>query len=171
MFTQRNLRDQRALVTSATSGIGRAVVLRSAQHGGEVVVHGRNAERGAETVREITVAAGRGSFVAADLTDPADVQWLADEVGDDVEILKASLEAMTRAWVTEYGASGVRVSTIAPGLPTPRRPQARNPSRRSEKPRRCTALRSPRRSPRSSPPRVAASELHHRDHRRSRRRT
>jgi NAD(P)-dependent dehydrogenase (short-subunit alcohol dehydrogenase family) len=28
---------------------------------------------------------------------------------------KASLEAMTRAWATEYSASGVRVNAIAPG--------------------------------------------------------
>jgi NAD(P)-dependent dehydrogenase (short-subunit alcohol dehydrogenase family) len=47
-IAQNNLEGQRALVTGATSGIGRAVA-----------VHGRDAARGAETVEEITGAGGR----------------------------------------------------------------------------------------------------------------
>jgi NAD(P)-dependent dehydrogenase (short-subunit alcohol dehydrogenase family) len=81
-FTQESLEGQRALVTGATSGIGRATALQLARDGAEVLVHGRSAERGAETVEEITAAGGRASFVAADLTDAADVQWLASEVGE-----------------------------------------------------------------------------------------
>ena len=51
-----------------------------------MLVHGRDAARGAQTVEEITGAGGRASFVAADLGDSADVQRLASEVGD-VDIL------------------------------------------------------------------------------------
>jgi NAD(P)-dependent dehydrogenase (short-subunit alcohol dehydrogenase family) len=195
-ISQDGLTGQRALVTGATSGIGRAVALQLARDGAEVVVHGRDAARGAETVKEITESGGKASFVAADLGDPADVQRLAGEVGD-VDILvnnaglavfaptgeldvatfdkmfasnvrapfflvaalapgmvarghgsivsvssmaggvglmggaaygatKASLEAMTRAWAAEYGASGVRVNAIAPGpvyTPSPSGPE------------------------------------------------
>src|SRR2546423_15530489 len=81
-ISKRGLEGQRALVTGATSGIGRAVALQLAREGAEVVVHGRNAQRGAETLQEITAAGGQASFVAADLTDAADVQWLASEAGD-----------------------------------------------------------------------------------------
>jgi NAD(P)-dependent dehydrogenase (short-subunit alcohol dehydrogenase family) len=61
-------------VTGATSGIGRAVALRSARDGAEVIVHGRDTAPGADTVASITAAGGRARFVAADLSDPADLR-------------------------------------------------------------------------------------------------
>jgi NAD(P)-dependent dehydrogenase (short-subunit alcohol dehydrogenase family) len=75
-----------ALVTGATAGIGYAIALELARNGAEVVVHGRNAERGAKTVQEIENIGGKARFVAADLSDADDVRRLAAEVGD-VDIL------------------------------------------------------------------------------------
>src|SRR2546421_11233240 len=83
---QHGLTGQRALVTGATSGIGRAVALQLAREGAEVLVHGRDAARGAETVREIRASGGKASFVAADLSDAADVQHLASDICD-IDIL------------------------------------------------------------------------------------
>jgi NAD(P)-dependent dehydrogenase (short-subunit alcohol dehydrogenase family) len=70
-----------ALVTGATSGIGRAVALHLARDGWEVIVHGRNAVRGAEVVGEIEAEGGRSRFLAADISDSAELGQLVEEVG------------------------------------------------------------------------------------------
>ncbi|WP_393087643.1 SDR family NAD(P)-dependent oxidoreductase [Streptomyces sp. LN704] len=75
-----------ALVTGATAGIGRAVALQLAHEGAEIVVHGRDQDRGADVVAEIEKAGGTARFVQADLGDPADVERLAREAGD-VDVL------------------------------------------------------------------------------------
>ena len=75
------LTGKTALVTGATAGIGYAIALQFAAEGAEVIVHGRNAERGAKTVRDIENAGGKARFIAADVSDAADVRRLADEAG------------------------------------------------------------------------------------------
>ena len=75
-----------ALVTGATSGIGREIALQLAQRGAVVVIHGRSAERGAKVVRDIENSGGKARFVAADLTIADDVRRLAAEAGP-VDIL------------------------------------------------------------------------------------
>lgn len=85
-----------ALVTGATSGIGREIALQLAARGAEVVVQGRNAERGAKTVRDIENGGGKARFVAADLNDADDVRRLAAEAGQ-VDIL------VNNAGIYEFG--------------------------------------------------------------------
>lgn len=75
-------RVHRALVTGATSGIGHAVAVQLARDGFAVIVHGRDAKRGAQVVDEIEATGGRARFVTADLNNPADLARLAVEAGD-----------------------------------------------------------------------------------------
>jgi NAD(P)-dependent dehydrogenase (short-subunit alcohol dehydrogenase family) len=86
MTEQSNTRQPVALVTGATSGIGRAVAVNLARDGFEVIVHGRDAGRGAATVDEIAANGGSARFVAADLADGDAVKALASEAGE-VEVL------------------------------------------------------------------------------------
>jgi NAD(P)-dependent dehydrogenase (short-subunit alcohol dehydrogenase family) len=81
-----NLEGQKALVTGATSGIGRAIALRLGRDGADVLVHGRDAKRGQEVVDTISADGGQARFVAADVGDAAAVTRLAEEAGD-VDIL------------------------------------------------------------------------------------
>ena len=113
-----------ALVTGATSGIGRAVAKRLAADGMSVVVSGRNAQRGAETVGEIVGAGGRARFVEADLEDPAGIDRFAGEVGE-IEVLVNN--AGRSVWaptedlkVSDYDsmfASNVRAPSRSPRSP------------------------------------------------------
>ena len=66
-----------ALITGATSGIGRATAELLAARGLHVVVSGRSAERGDAVVQAIRAAGGRADFVAADLRDEASAKELA----------------------------------------------------------------------------------------------
>ena len=80
-----------ALVTGATSGIGRAVANKLAQLGIHVFVVGRNVERGERAVAEIRTAGGRADFIPSDLRDASsarDVARRAIELGNGhVDIL------------------------------------------------------------------------------------
>ncbi len=77
----RDLDPPVALVTGATSGIGRAVALKLAEDCFYVIVHGRDLARGQATIAEIESNGGRGRFVSADLAAQADIARLAAEVG------------------------------------------------------------------------------------------
>ena len=81
MNQQRDLEGISALVTGASSGIGRAAAEELGRQGAEVVVHGRDAARGSAVADTITAEGGKARFVAADLTDPDQLDDLVDRAG------------------------------------------------------------------------------------------
>ncbi len=65
-----------ALVTGAGSGLGRAIAIRLAKDGANVVVSDIGEEGGATTVDTITAAGGKASFIQADVSDVDSVEAL-----------------------------------------------------------------------------------------------
>src|SRR5882757_7780126 len=77
---EESLRGRVALVTGAAKRLGRAVALRLAKEGADVVVHYRSSAADARTaVAEIEKCGRRGQAIAADLTSVAEIKRLFDE--------------------------------------------------------------------------------------------
>jgi NAD(P)-dependent dehydrogenase (short-subunit alcohol dehydrogenase family) len=92
--SRRDLSGQSALVTGATSGMGRSIALELARQGAEVIVHGRDAGRGGESVDAITAAGGVARFVGADLGDLEELRALADSARElDILVNNAGFSA------------------------------------------------------------------------------
>jgi NAD(P)-dependent dehydrogenase (short-subunit alcohol dehydrogenase family) len=72
-----DLSGKTALITGATSGIGRACALSLAEDGAHVLVSGRDAQRGAAVINAIRAAGGTADFLPADLADAESVRALA----------------------------------------------------------------------------------------------
>ncbi|MGW6933311.1 SDR family NAD(P)-dependent oxidoreductase [Lentzea sp. NPDC054927] len=85
-MSTKELEGKKALVTGATSGIGRSIAVKLAEAGATVYVSGRRAELGKETVELIERAGGTGHFIVADVANIDDVRKLAEEVGE-VDVL------------------------------------------------------------------------------------
>lgn len=67
-----------AIVTGATSGMGRASAKLFAQEGAKVVVTGRNEERAKEVVDDIKADGNEAIYVIADMSDLDDVKKIFD---------------------------------------------------------------------------------------------
>lgn len=73
------LQDKIAVVTGASSGIGRAIALAFAGEGAQVAVnYNRSGERAQDVVEEIRELSGRALAVQADIADPDAVAGLID---------------------------------------------------------------------------------------------
>ena len=76
--TGTNIAGKVVVITGASSGLGEATARYLAERGATIVLGARRAERLQALVDEITRTGGTASFVATDVTNPAQVQALVD---------------------------------------------------------------------------------------------
>lgn len=123
-----SLRGQTALVTGATAGIGRATAIQLVRRGAEVLVHGRNPERGQAVVQEITAAGGSARFISADLSSAEGARRLVEDAGDiDVLVNNAGFSSWAPSgdfdiaqfdamYASNIRAPFILVAGLAPGM-------------------------------------------------------
>src|SRR5579862_9452930 len=78
----KGLEGKVAIVTGGGQGIGRAYAHRFAQEGCSVVVAEINAEKGKAVAGDIQSAGGKSMFVAADVSNEASCQAMAQAASD-----------------------------------------------------------------------------------------
>jgi NAD(P)-dependent dehydrogenase (short-subunit alcohol dehydrogenase family) len=122
-----------ALVTGATSGIGKATATHLAGLGAHVIVSGRNVERGEALVAAIRATGGLADFVATDLHDETSVRHLAKQATElgggkvDVLVNNAGIfpfsatadtpgDAIDEVFQVNVKAPYLRVAELAPGM-------------------------------------------------------
>ena len=101
------LKDKIALVTGSSQGIGRAIAVRFAQEGADVVVNSRSSNGMEEVLREIESLGRRGLAVQADVSKVEDIRRMFAEAIEhfgkvDVLVNNAGVETHAPFWdVTE----------------------------------------------------------------------
>jgi NAD(P)-dependent dehydrogenase (short-subunit alcohol dehydrogenase family) len=78
------LQDRKALVTGASSGIGRAIAVRFAREGAAVAVGGRNSERIDRTIADIHNAGGQAVPAPGDITEAETAAAVVDQAASDL---------------------------------------------------------------------------------------
>src|SRR5205807_9959833 len=124
--------DRVALVTGASSGIGRGLALELARRQAAVGLLARRADALHEIVEEIEAAGGRALALSADVTNAAAVRNAADELSakfGPIDVLFANagvgatthakdLDAKQVAGVVDVNINGVvnSVTAVIPGM-------------------------------------------------------
>lgn len=75
---QTDLTGKVALVTGSSKWVGKAIALKLAENGADLVINGRNEEPGLETVEQIKSMGRRAIFEQADICSYAEVQQMVD---------------------------------------------------------------------------------------------
>jgi 3-oxoacyl-[acyl-carrier protein] reductase len=119
------LEGKRALITGASSGIGREVANRFSREGASVAVGGRDAERTQRTVDEISAAAMTAVAALGDVSEPGSARAIIDGAAEalgglDCVVSNAGMDVSdwvpVHEWEVEAFDEIVRVNLRGPFL-------------------------------------------------------
>ena len=130
---EKGITGKTALVTGATSGIGKATAVALGRLGAYVIVSGRDDRRGEAVVDAILSAGGEAQFIKADLGDPSSAHELARRAlelsGGQIDILVNNAgvfpfgptadvtdEVFDAVYATNVKAPFILVSELAPKM-------------------------------------------------------
>ena len=134
VFILDRLKDKVVIVTGSTSGIGIGIAKLCAKEAAQVVVTGRNAERGQKVVDEIAAEGGKAWFHAFDLTDNESMHTLIADVAEkfgridvlinnaagmgmkDGRVDELSLEEFNAVVATDLGGTFNMIKEVLPYL-------------------------------------------------------
>ncbi|MEC8891360.1 MAG: glucose 1-dehydrogenase [Chloroflexota bacterium] len=124
------LKNRRAIVTGASSGIGRAIAVLFASEGAKVVIADIDRSGGKSAVNEITRAGGEALFVATDVSRGIDVELMIEKAygflgGIDILVNDAAAfvfgtveEASATDWERVFSVNVLgSVNTVKESLP------------------------------------------------------
>ena len=78
-----DLSGQTAIVTGASQGLGRAIAIALGAAGARVALVARNAEKLAETAKQITDAGGQAEVMAADVSQKEAIEKIVETVAEE----------------------------------------------------------------------------------------
>ena len=115
----RDRTGQRALVTGATGGVGREVALALGRLGADVLVHGRDRDRGEAVASDLRDLGSDSEFLRADFADLDAVESLAAAVRErtaELDLLVNNAGAhFDEGWLTDAGVEATfHVNHLAP---------------------------------------------------------
>lgn len=73
------IKNKVAIITGGASGIGQAIAMEAAKHGGIAVIADVNEETGSQTAKRITQFGGQAHFISTDVTQAGAIQQLREK--------------------------------------------------------------------------------------------